>query len=326
MRFVHLALVILAIIHLVNTWTLYHFTIYLLIFDPEYSPLVASSVLFFIFVHYLCIFPHPDLYTCFVQRIKHTYPCTSFKFTAQSDVSFFFSFRAFICYIFKHLHSHTFIYSFIVSFTRQMSQQIFDQYKKDIIEWSDDFDRKAQARFPIAQKAQEAGVRPVFILAGVLTFALVFALWKCGQNATSNLIGFVYPAFASFQALRTDGKDDDSQWLTYHLVYSFFVVIESVTDVFISWIPLYYFFKCAFLVWLMHPSTRGAQLLFVNIIDPILEKLEAAVEAIFKDAESKGIDVNFDAKNLKNKFANAAQNVAENATVDQLFDAAKKAQ
>jgi receptor expression-enhancing protein 5/6 len=137
----------------------------------------------------------------------------------------------------------------------------------------------------ILTSAKEAGARPAFIFLGGLAFLTIFTLWKCGQNATSNLIGFVIPTYESFRALHTESTADDAQWLTYFVVYSFFCCVESVTDVFINWIPLYYLFKVLFLIWLMHPATLGAKVMFVRVIDPFLHKVEQIIEAFFDETK-----------------------------------------
>jgi len=45
------------------------------------------------------------------------------------------------------------------------------------------------------------------------------------------------------KAIESSNKDDDTVWLTYWVVYSVFALVEMVTDILLSWIPLYWFFK-----------------------------------------------------------------------------------
>ena len=66
------------------------------------------------------------------------------------------------------------------------------------------------------------GCRPAHLLAisGLLLLGLLiigFASYFLGS-----FVGFVYPAYMSIKAIETKGGDDDKQWLTYWLVYSFF--------------------------------------------------------------------------------------------------------
>ena len=38
-------------------------------------------------------------------------------------------------------------------------------------------------------------------------------------------------------------KDDDTQWLTYWVVYAAFGILEYFTDLLLSWIPFYFLAK-----------------------------------------------------------------------------------
>ena len=45
------------------------------------------------------------------------------------------------------------------------------------------------------------------------------------------------------KAIDSVEKDDDTQWLTYWVVYAAFGIIEFFTDIILSWIPFYFLFK-----------------------------------------------------------------------------------
>lgn len=45
------------------------------------------------------------------------------------------------------------------------------------------------------------------------------------------------------KAIESKVKDDDTQWLTYWVVYGLFSVLEAFSDIFLSWFPLYYVSK-----------------------------------------------------------------------------------
>lgn len=80
------------------------------------------------------------------------------------------------------------------------------------------------------------------------------------------MVGFVYPAYCSIKAIESTNKDDDTQWLTYWLIFALFKIIEGFADVFLSRLPLYFFMKMAFLVYLFYPTTQGAKVLYENVI------------------------------------------------------------
>ena len=87
------------------------------------------------------------------------------------------------------------------------------------------------------------------------------------------MVGFVYPVYASIKAIETDEKDDDTQWLTYWLIFSFFKVFEGIADILISFIPFYYPSKVLFLVWCYYPTTKGASVVYTMCVKPYFAPL-----------------------------------------------------
>ena len=47
----------------------------------------------------------------------------------------------------------------------------------------------------------------------------------------------------SCKAIDSEDKDDDTQWLTYWVVYAAFGILEYFTDILLSWIPFYFLAK-----------------------------------------------------------------------------------
>merc|ERR1711977_218036 len=91
-----------------------------------------------------------------------------------------------------------------------------------------------------------------------------------GPRLLINLVGFVYPAYKSFKAVESGDKKDDTLWLTYWVVFAFFSLTEQAADFLISWIPMYFFLKVAFLVWCYHPVTAGATTIYSLALKPYL--------------------------------------------------------
>merc|ERR1712232_902192 len=86
-----------------------------------------------------------------------------------------------------------------------------------------------------------------------------------------NTAGFAIPAYYSLEALFTSGKADDTQWLTYWVVYAFFTVIESALNA-VYWFPFYYTFKFCFIIWMALPQTAGAQVVFRSLMQPLFAR------------------------------------------------------
>ena len=61
----------------------------------------------------------------------------------------------------------------------------------------------------------------------------------------ANTVGFLYPAYCSIKALESSVKNDDTQWLTYWVVFAFFSVVEYFADFIAGWVGLsIYFTTC----------------------------------------------------------------------------------
>jgi hypothetical protein len=76
--------------------------------------------------------------------------------------------------------------------------------------------------------------------------------------------------------------------LTYWVVFSAFSIVEIFTDVILFWFPFYYTLKIFFLVWLQHPSTRGAEYLYRNFLRAQFLRLGALFENFVTDPSRVG--------------------------------------
>ncbi|KAJ8304813.1 hypothetical protein KUTeg_018396 [Tegillarca granosa] len=118
---------------------------------------------------------------------------------------------------------------------------------ENVENWKAKFDKilhEKNAFTDLLEKVEaKTGVRRLYL---VLALSLIMALYLMigyGAQFLCNFIGFLYPAYASVKAIESTSKDDDTQWLTYWVVYSFFSLLEFFTDIFLFWIPFYWFFK-----------------------------------------------------------------------------------
>jgi hypothetical protein len=91
-------------------------------------------------------------------------------------------------------------------------------------------------------EAQTGYSKTYFFVAGV---AIVTGILTAvgGAKLIVDLLGFVYPAYMSFKAMDTSDSGDDTQWLTYWVVFSFLSILESMLGFIIFLIPFYFWIK-----------------------------------------------------------------------------------
>lgn len=71
------------------------------------------------------------------------------------------------------------------------------------------------------------------------------------------LLGTIYPAYASYKALRTKTVTNQYKWMTYWIVLAAFSCIEGILDLLIGfWLPFYLELKLLFRIWLILPISQ----------------------------------------------------------------------
>ncbi|XP_072260943.1 receptor expression-enhancing protein 6 isoform X2 [Pyxicephalus adspersus] len=141
-------------------------------------------------------------------------------------------------------------------------------------------------------KAEEkTGIKKYYLATGSLCSLGLYLIFGYGASLVCNLIGFVYPAYTSIKAIESADKKDDTQWLTYWVVYGVFSVVEFFSDIFLFWFPFYYLGKCAFLLWCMAPfSWNGSQIIYSRFILPFFLKHHQTVDSVVSDLGGQALN------------------------------------
>lgn len=113
-----------------------------------------------------------------------------------------------------------------------------------------------------------AGVKKEYMALGSMAFPFLLLLMMGGAHFIVDLVAYLYPAYASVRAIESESTEDDTQWLTYWLVFSLFKLIEGVADSVLQYIPFYFIAKIVFLVWCFYPGIEGAKVVYEFAIRP----------------------------------------------------------
>ncbi|KAK9265716.1 hypothetical protein L1049_025310 [Liquidambar formosana] len=93
-------------------------------------------------------------------------------------------------------------------------------------------------------------------------------------------VGIVLPVYSTFKAIERKDQNEQQKWLLYWAAFGSFSLVEVFSDKLLSWFPLYYHMKFAFLVWLQLPSADGARQLYMNHLRPFFLRHQARVDQV----------------------------------------------
>ncbi|RUP48017.1 TB2/DP1, HVA22 family-domain-containing protein [Jimgerdemannia flammicorona] len=165
-------------------------------------------------------------------------------------------------------------------------------------------------------------VSKVYIVLGAGSLLFIAIFFNLAGDFLTDLIGWVYPAYASFKAIESTGHDDDRQWyveekssktsvqlfmepeslsnsttvgplspstrrLTYWTVFGFIQIIEFFSDVVLYWFPFYYLFKTLLVLWLALPQFRGAEVVYTRFLRPQLLRAAPSVDKAVTQAKQQ---------------------------------------
>jgi len=118
----------------------------------------------------------------------------------------------------------------------------------------------------------KTGYNKVYFFVSSFSIAAILIFITGGIKLASNLVGFLYPAYMSFKALE-GGKSvdgDATQWMTYWIIFCSINLLEDTFPFLPRSVSFFYAIKVLAVVWLYHPKTTGAQVIYSSGLRPYL--------------------------------------------------------
>jgi len=131
---------------------------------------------------------------------------------------------------------------------------------------------KELSKYPVLNNFEkQTNVPKVYVFLGLVGLYFFLVFFNIGGEFLVNFAGFILPGYYSLEALFSTSKVDDTQWLTYWVVYAFLTVFESIINA-VYWFPFYYVFKFILILWMALPVTNGAQIVFRSFLHPVFSR------------------------------------------------------
>ncbi|GAB5037239.1 receptor accessory protein 5 [Nannochloropsis oceanica] len=127
--------------------------------------------------------------------------------------------------------------------------------KSGIQKFSDDLEK-----VELLRKAEETTKVPkLYLVAATVFLGLSLFMFNAGAQFIVNVVGFVFPAYASFRALEAGDQAESKIWLAYWVVFGGTNLLDFFSEFITYWLPFYYLLKLALTVYLILPQFRGVE-------------------------------------------------------------------
>jgi len=136
----------------------------------------------------------------------------------------------------------------------------------------------------------KTGVKRLYLVSAVAAIQALYLIFGHFAELVCNFIGFLYPAFVSMRAIESATKGDDTQWLTYWVLFALLSMVEFFSESIVGYFPIYWLVKCIFLLYLYLPMTMGAQKIYHKLIQPMIAKHQKPLDQRLIGMASKAAD------------------------------------
>ncbi|CDS06688.1 hypothetical protein LRAMOSA09215 [Lichtheimia ramosa] len=130
------------------------------------------------------------------------------------------------------------------------------------------FDRSLSQYKCMRDAEEKLHIPKVFIALGGALILFLVAYFNIAGELFTDLIGWIYPAYASLQSIEISSRSAKRQWLTYWILFGFVQTLEYFSSGLVYWFPSFFVVKTLLVLWLALPQFRGAELVYMKLIHP----------------------------------------------------------
>uniref|UniRef100_A0A183UUB1 Receptor expression-enhancing protein n=1 Tax=Toxocara canis TaxID=6265 RepID=A0A183UUB1_TOXCA len=134
-----------------------------------------------------------------------------------------------------------------------------------------------QAANDVKDLEEKSGVKREQFVYAMAVFVAGYLVFGSEAGLMCNLIGFIYPAFATLQMIESSAKEQAIPWLVYWTVFGAFSLTDFYAENIRGAFPVYWFCKAVFLLYLFLPQTCGAQKFYEKVVLPTIGRVELAI-------------------------------------------------
>lgn len=140
--------------------------------------------------------------------------------------------------------------------------------------------------FDFAQ--EKTGVKRGYFMLALSGFFAVYMIFGYFAELLCNLVGLVYPAYASTRAIESADHHDDTRWLTYWVVYACFTTLDFFADCILRFFPFYWLAKIVFLAYCFLPlNNNGSARIYNCLVRPYFLKSSKTVDSAYSAVAAK---------------------------------------
>ncbi|KAL1813331.1 hypothetical protein ACET3Z_023396 [Daucus carota] len=107
------------------------------------------------------------------------------------------------------------------------------------------------------------------------------------------VLGYAYPAFQCFKTVEKNKVEIEELrfWCQYWIIVALLAVVERISDIFISWVPMYAEIKLAIFLYMWYPKTKGTGFVYETLLRPFVAKHETDIERSLQELRTRSWDL-----------------------------------